>query len=415
MATKNNNPERRRAWIIDNRTGERKGTMNGKELAACFPNREDLKYYSILCTGETKGNICNCPMYLSQRNGTIPYLVVKKNYRHIKDCPNGSFELRKFREELTDVIESNPALFLAEILSTKNKKYLPKVIVTSSNNEDKKSILTASKEPVELIRENRANIKKAIEGSEFSSDIDYDDIEQEESFELSGSGDFETLDGKHHEKHEILRRKPKSITELLIQFFLFADLTDYVYNSDYRYHDIMLLPETKGIFRDFKNTMGYEAFMLCTKPWSRDIENLVKNDEGVCLNLNPAGYPSVVLEDPFKTSWYWDSVKKKNIFRNEERIIFLLTFENTEEKKKYIDKYIGAYKLNKKNGRSSWRKSKFLKTPRLVLANWDSTYDGFVDPNGNKRKIVHAHINNTSKQISVFRDKDIFEEIFGEE
>lgn len=430
---KPNKTENRKARVINKETGELIGLMNGEEIESLVSDIEVLKeVYDLFCAGVSGGTLCNCRMHLSKREGTVAYLVGK----HIIDCPNGSNVLKRLREELTHIIDTDPADFLATILASVNKKYLSKETVIEPAEPLRETDCTSEKtnftmdnhDTSEIIRLSRKELANIVEEkSKFSvNNPEKDTSEKEETggdtntsdepVVLSGSGAYETYDRKHHEEHAMVRRKPKSIIELFIQYYLFSSLGDYIPGSDsVHYYDIMLLPETKYDFRDRANMFGFVAFMAATRTWNKKLATAVESDSGVLAALNPENKPCIALEDPFKTSYHWDDEIGETVFHDDERLILLLTFESEEEKKQYVDKYIGGMKKNKKTGRFEWKKSRDEKKMRLILAHWDNVYDGFTDLEGRKRRIVHAHIKSTAKQIALFKDQDVYEQIFSEE
>lgn len=429
---RSNNPKNRKAWVIDLRTGEPIGILNGEEIAARYPDDGVIKHYEFRCAGEVNGKPCNCPMYLSKREGSISYLVAKKNPGHIFSCPNGSMLLRVLRDELTDIIDMDPAGFLSSILKSKNKKFLsvqkveePAGGISSSGMVDGEEAAVGEMDISSAIKLFRNELSHIVAEKTFASEEDESVHEanaitatgitdDDEPILLSGSGSFETYDRRHHEEHVTVRRKPKRASELFLQFVLFAELGAFLPGSDtMHYYDVMFMPETKDLFRDRSRDFGFVAFMIAKKTWSLELQRRVEADKDVQAALNSDNKPFTVLEDPFWTSYHLDAEKKK-VFHNEERLVFLLTFENEEEKEAYDHKFIGDYKKNRKTGKTEWKKSKNLKMPRLVLAEWDKTYDDFEDENGKCRRIVHAHIVSTAKQIEAFTDREVYEQIFGE-
>lgn len=428
--------EDRKGKVFDGVTDVLLGIMNGEEITERFSKeqiRDGLIY--ILCAGVVDGKSCNCRMHVSKREDSVAYLVGK----HIIDCPSGSAVLKKLREELTDIIDIDPAEFLSNLLASKNKKYLSKETVTeparpvpASVGEGGTKISAANLNTSDYIRLAREEIAKAIEmktlvksaeaktSTEPSSDSH---AEMGDSMNTAGdtapitlgSGAYESYDRRHHEKHATVRRKPKGVMELFLQYFLFASLLDCIPESDtMHFYDVLFLPETKDIFRDRYNAFGFTAFMIATRTWDYSLASLVKEDEGVKAALNPDCKPCIALEDPFKTSYQWDDEKNEMVFHNDERLIMYLTFESIGEKEEYEKRFIGSFKTNKKTGEEEWKKSRNEKKPRLILAEWDSVYDGFVDGEGNSRRIVHAHIMSSSKQIALISDNEIYEQIFGE-
>lgn len=428
--------EDRKGKVFDGATDELLGILNGEEIIERFSKeeiRDGLIY--ILCAGIVDGKTCNCRMHVSKREDSVAYLVGK----HIIDCPSGSAVLKKLREELTDIIDIDPAGFLSNLLASKNKKYLSKETVTeparpvpASVEDGGTKIPAANLNTSDYIRLAREEIAKAIEmktlvkstEAKTSTEPESDShAEMSDSMNTAGdsapiilgSGAYESYDRKHHEKHATVRRKPKGAMELFLQYFLFASLLDLIPGSDKRhFYDILFLPETKNDFRDRFNAFGFTAFMIATRTWDYNLASLVEEDEGVEAALNPDGKPCVVLEDPFKTSYHLDDEKNEMIFHDDERLILYLTFEDAEEKKEYEKRFVGSIKTNEKTGKEEWKKSRNEKKPRLILAEWDSVYDGFVDGEGNSRRIVHAHIRSSAKQIALISDNEIYEQIFGE-
>ena len=428
--------EDRKGKVFDRATDDFLGIMNGEEITERFSKeqiRDGLIY--ILCAGVVDGKSCNCRMHVGKREDSVAYLVGK----HIIDCPSGSAALKKLREELTDIIDIDPAGFLSNLLASKNKKYLPKEKVTeparpvpASVCEEETKIPAANLNTSDYIRLAREEIAKAIEmktlvksvEGKASTEPDSDShAEMSDSMNTAGdsapitlgSGAYESYDRKHHEKHATVRRRPKGVVELFIQYILFSSLREHLPGSDsMHFFDVLFLPETKDIFRDRYNAFGFTAFVIATRTWDYNLASLVEKDEGVKAALNPDCKPCIALEDPFKTSYQWDDEKNEMVFHNDERLIMYLTFESIGEKEEYEKRFIGSFKTNKKTGEEEWKKSRNEKKPRLILAEWDSVYDGFVDVEGNSRRIVHAHIMSSAKQIALISDNEIYEQIFGE-
>ena len=165
---KPNKTENRKARVINKETGELIGLMNGEEIESLVSDIEVLKeVYDLFCAGVSGGTLCNCRMHLSKREGTVAYLVGK----HIIDCPNGSHVLKRLREELTHIIDTDPADFLATILASVNKKYLSKETVIEPAEPLRETDCTSEKtnftmdnhDTSEIIRLSRKELANMVE------------------------------------------------------------------------------------------------------------------------------------------------------------------------------------------------------------------------------------------------------------
>ena len=202
-------------------------------------------------------------------------------------------------------------------------------------------------------------------------------------------------------------RNPRIPLELYIQIRTNADLNDYVVGSDStRYKDVIFCHETKKAFRMKSGNLAGKVIPVFARKERQSIVDAIKGDVNLQNTINPDNLPFAVMSDS-----YFVAKDESGRYHDEERVLFVLTFpdEETEKAFKEIFKDKKSYVKGRWVSRPNynWKKNFFL------FVRWDSEYDGFIDSDGYRRKVVKGQCISIEKQLKKV-ENDLFSELEGE-
>ena len=406
MKIEKNESKDRKARVKDI-LGNDFGVLDPLEFAKFISKRQDgIKGLVLSCAGILPSrHECGCPVHFCFGAEKAPYFSVDRGHDHKEKCPNANQYLVAIHKELSKEIKYDFDGFYEQLMETTNKTGLPKVEFKELTEEppNTDTFGTAdgplSKGSQEIITPERIGFR------------DKDDIfpkrpdNHEKNFDFGKNRDEEIE--RYRRAYITTVRNPRIPLELYVQIRTNADLNDNIVGSDtVRYKDVIFCHETKKSFRIKSGLFAGKVIPVFARKERQSIVDAIKGDVNLQNTINPDNLPCAVMSDS-----YYVKKDERDRYHNEERVLFVLTFPDEETEKAFKDIFLDKKSYVK--GRWVSRPNYSWKKNFLLFFRWDAEYDGFIDPEGFRRKIVKGQCFSIEKQIKKV-DNELFNELEGE-
>lgn len=407
MKTEKNESKDRKARVKDI-FGRDFGVMDPLEFAKFISKRQDgVKGLVLTCAGILpSGQECGCRVHFCFGAEKAPYFAVDKDDAHREKCPNANQYLVTIHNELSKKIQYTFDSFYNDLMATANnslaKKEFQEPCEESSSMDTSRSSMSSlsiASKGTSIPERNLGERKK--DDNIFPTRPD----EHEKNFDFGKNRDEEIAHFRRVYMTTV--RNPRIPLELYIQIRTNADLNDYVVGSDStRYKDVIFCHETKKAFRMKSGNLAGKVIPVFARKERQSIVDAIKGDVNLQNTINPDNLPFAVMSDS-----YFVAKDESGRYHDEERVLFVLTFpdEETEKAFKEIFKDKKSYVKGRWVSRPNynWKKNFFL------FVRWDSEYDGFIDSDGYRRKVVKGQCISIEKQLKKV-ENDLFSELEGE-
>lgn len=406
MKIEKNESKNRKARVKD-MLGNDFGVMDPLEFAKFILRRQNgIMGLVLTCAGILpSGKECGCRVHFCFGSEKSPYFAVDKDDAHREKCPNANQYLVTIHKELSKEIKYDFDGFYEELMETTNKAGLPKVEFKETT-EEPPNMDSIGNSDGSLTNGSQETFSSERMGfREKDGIIPIRLVNKEKNFDFGKTRNEEIAHFRRVYMTTV--RNPRVPLELYIQIRTNADLNDNIVGSDtVRYKDVIFCHEAKKSFRVKSGLFAGKVIPVFARKERQSTVDAIKGDMNLQNTINQDNRPIAVMSDS-----YFVTKDESDRYHNEERVLFVLTFpdEETEKAFKEIFKDKKSYVNGKWVSRPNynWKKNFFL------FVRWDSEYDGFIDPDGFRRKVVKGQCISIEKQLKKV-ENDLFSELEGE-
>lgn len=406
MKIEKNESKNRKARVKD-MLGNDFGVMDPLEFAKFILRRQNgIMGLVLTCAGILpSGKECGCRVHFCFGSEKSPYFAVDKDDAHREKCPNANQYLVTIHKELSREIKYDFDGFYEELMETTNKAGLPKVEFKETTEEPPNMDSIGNSDGPLTNGSQETFSSERMGFREKDGIIPIRPVNKEKNFDFGKNRDEEIE--RYRRAYITTVRNPRIPLELYVQIRTNADLNDYTVGSDtIKYKDVIFCHETKKSFRTKSRMFEDKVIPVFAKKERQNIVDAITNDVNLQKTINPNNRPFAVMSDS-----YFVTKDDSDRYHNEERVLFVLTFQNEETEKLF--KKIYKTKKSYVNGKWVSRPNYSWKKNFLLFFKWDTEYYDFVDPDGFRRKIVKGQCFSIEKQIKKV-DNELFNELEGE-